>query len=96
MKWILQVGNRTKLELDLFVHSDHINRVVTDSSHEDITAILLDIQKINNTSKETKFTSVMFTTLSNNTLPSNINITCSSNTNNITRQYGIAGKCTPS
>ena len=96
MKWILQVGNRSKLELDLFAHSDPINRVVTDSSYEDITAILLDIQKINNTSKETKFTSVMFTTLSNNTLPGNINITCSSNTDNITRQYGFAGKCIPS
>lgn len=96
MKWILQVGNQTKLELDHFIHIDPINRVVTDSSHEDITAILVDIQKINNTSNETKFTSVMFTTLSNNTLPGNINITCSSNTDNITHQYGIAGKCTPS
>lgn len=96
MEWILQVGTRTELELDRFIHSDYINRVVTDSSHEDITAILLDIQKINNSSKETKFTSVMFITLSNNTLPGNIDITCSSSTNNITLQYSIAGRCTSS
>ena len=91
MKWKLAAGTQTYEEQ--FIHTDTVNKVVTNSALEDITAILLDIHA-KNISSEVNFTSVIFIKLTNNTLPGNI--TCSSSTANATLQYGIAGKCTVS
>ena len=89
MEWKLAVGMQTYQEQ--FLYTDEVNKVLTDSSLEDITAILLEIH-VNMTSGEGTFTSVIFIKLTNNTMPGNI--TCSSRTDNATLHYGIAGKYT--
>ena len=93
MKWKLAAGTKTNEEQLEFINTDMVNKVVTNSALEDITAILLEIHA-NNISSEVNFTSVIFIKLTNNTLPGNI--TCSSSTDNATLQYGIAGKCAAS
>ena len=93
MKWKLAAGTQTNEEQLEFINTDMVNKVVTNSALEDITAILLEIHA-NNISSEVNFTSVIFIKLTNNTLPGNI--TCSSSTDNATFQYGIAGKCAAS
>ena len=74
----------------LFIQSDPVNMVYSDSTFDNITAILLENYNIS--PMETKFTSVIFINLTKNSLPGNI--TCTSNKDNATRtlQYSIAGK----
>lgn len=73
-----------------FSRSDPVNKVLSNSRFDDATAILLENYNIS--SSESKFTSVVFIKLTNNSLPGNI--TCKSKNDNATRtlQYSIAGK----
>ena len=73
-----------------FIQLDPVNKVLSDSRFDDITAILLENYNIS--SSEANFTSVVFIKLTKNSLPGNI--TCTSTRDNATRtlQYSIAGK----
>ena len=82
MEWKVAVGMLSFR----FIESNSVNKVLTNA---DITAILLEIYE-NGTPGERNFTSVIFIKLTNDTLPSNI--TYSSSTEMVALKYSIAGK----
>ena len=86
MGWVVAARTQTYCCGEWFLHKDGVNKVLSDSTFEDITAILLEIYT-DKTSKEANFTSVIFIKLPGN-------ITFSSSTDNATLQCGIAGKYT--
>ena len=82
MEWKVAVGMLSFR----FIESNSVNKVLTNT---DITAILLEIYE-NGTPGERNFMSVIFIKLTNDTLPSNI--ICSSSTEMVALKYSIAGK----
>ena len=91
MRWEIRPLEQTNHEplQFIFLQSDKINKVLSDSTFNDITAVLLENYNISST--KANFTSVIFINLTKSSLPGNI--TCSSNKDNATRtlQYSIAG-----
>ena len=94
MKWeithALSKTQRNRKPLPfLFSQSDDVNKVLSDSTFNDITAILL---KNYNTSTEANFMSAIFINLTKNSLPGNITCTSSKDNATHTLHYSIAGK----